>query len=167
MIDINEYKKEERRRYQTSLIRGDTESYNDKPHNIIQSIKQGFQKQKENIISQKEERIDRRFEKAKRTKQITEQKAFIQSVNAKAREQRFTPFKAFGQQVSRRTKSRSRSPVNLGRSPGDHTGSIFTASSNSPNNIYFKGSSGSNPFTFSRGNPVKKKSKGKRITINL
>jgi hypothetical protein len=109
----------------------------------------------------------RAYATAKIKEEVTKNKEYVRGVNAKAREQRFAPLKAFGQQVSRRTKSRSRSPVNLGRSPGDHTGSIFTAQSNSPNNIYFKGSSGSNPFTFSRSNPVKRKSKGKRITINL
>ena len=166
MIDIEEYKKEERRRYQKSLIGGNIESYNDKPHNIIQSIKQGFQKQKENIRFKKEETQSKRFEQAKRTKEITEQKDFIQSVNAKAREQRFAPIKAFAQGIKQRTAKRSGNPVRLGGSPGGNTGSIFTAQSNSPNNIYFKGS-GNNPYNFTGKSPVYQKRKGKRITINL
>ena len=79
----------------------------------------------------------RAYATAKIKEEVTKNKEYVRGVNAKAREQRFAPFKAFGQQVSRRTKSRGRSPVRLGGSPGS-TGSIFTAQSNSPNNIYFK-----------------------------
>lgn len=110
----------------------------------------------------------RAYATAKIKEEVTKNREYVRGVNAKARQERFAPFRNLAQQVTQRTKARSRSPVNnLGRSPGGNTGSIFTASSgNSPNNIYFK-SSGNNPFNFTGSKPIENKEKKKRIIINL
>jgi hypothetical protein len=115
------------------------------------------------------------YANAKIKEEVTKNREYARNVNAKAREQRFAGFRALGQKIgqrtnSRATKSKKGRAVNLGGSPGS-TGSIFTASSNSPNNIYFKGSNaggGTNSIYHGLGNsPVQQKEKKKSIIIRL
>jgi hypothetical protein len=118
-------------------------------------------------LNQELEKSKKEYANAKIKEQTIKNREYSQGIRAKAREQRFAGFKGFAQKVTARTKARSgKRAVNLGGSPGS-AGSIFTASSNSPNNIYFKGSSGNNPYNFTGSKPTKAKRKGKRITINL
>lgn len=142
--------------------------------NAFQKVKEELGKFQAKREEHQSVKLNRELEKSKKEyanakikEQTIKNREYSQGVRAKAREQRFAPIKAFAQKVTARTKARSgRSPVRLGGSPGS-TGSIFTASSNTPDNIYFRGSTGNNPFNFTGKSPVRKKQKGKRITINL
>lgn len=133
---------------------------------------QNFDKREEKLARLNNERLKLQAERQQKQELASERKMIFEEKTAGVRAV-FGKLQSAGQNFQRKTggggfgsKVRGRLGQNAKASSGGMN--IFTAGSNTPNNIYTQGNRGNNPFGFtsSRATTTKKR-RGKSITIRL